>query len=389
MNMHSRKWVLSGVLLALATVLAAAVWMHRAAAVSENSTSTASQEEVERSTDTLRYSKNAPQLDFLQISKLRVYPEPLTGAFNAQLTYDDNFTARVYSPIAGRVVHIRTEMGRHVRAGDPLIVLNAPDYAQAVADNTKAEAERTLKRQTYARDLELLKVQGIARKDVEAAKADMLQANAEALRARARLRNLTAGTMNSKGEYVLRAPIAGIVSERAVSAGSEVRPDAANPLFVITDPKRLWLQIDLPESQLGKTRIGQPVSIEVDAYPGEVFPGKVTVIGEEMDPVTRRVNVRCEVMNQDEKLRPGMFARATPVANESIRLPRVPNTALITQGLYSYVFVENSPGVLQRRRVELGIQGSEYSYVTAGLHAGDQVVTSGALLLDSELSDSR
>lgn len=338
--------------------------------------------------DTLHYSADAPQLAFLQIKQVEALPEPLTEALNARITYDDNHTARVFSPIAGRVLSISTEMGQWVKAGDPLVVLDSPDFAQAVADSAKADSDLVHKQKAYERAKQLLEAQGIARKDVESAEADMQQAEAEARRAKARLKNLNTHSLNQRGEFTLRAPVAGIVSERLVSAGSEVRPDAASPLFVITDPRHLWLQIDLPERQLDKVRVGQPVFIEVDSYPGETFPGKISVIGETLDPVTRRIAVRCEITDAQQKLRPEMFARATPVADAKSRLPRIPNAALVTQGLYSYLFVEKAPGVLQRRRVTLAMQGSEYSYVKEGLQAGERVVTSGALLLNSELSGS-
>ena len=128
--------------------------------------------------------------------------------------------------------------------------------------------------------------------------------------------------------------------------------------------------------------------MEVDAYPGETFQGKVTVIGGAVDPLTRRIQVRCDIDNPLLKLKPEMFARVTPIAGEKFRLPRVPNAAIVTQGLYSYVFVEKSPGVLQRRRVTLSLQGIEYAYIREGLQEGERVVTSGALLLNSELGAS-
>ena len=372
---------------ALAVAALVAYWgLHQYA--SNAAPAAEAQGDAHASGDTLSFKPDAPQLAFLQVKEVQALPEPLTEALNARLAYDDNHTARVFSPISGRVLVIRTETGKWVKAGDPLVVLDSPDFSAAVADAAKADADVTHKREVYARSQKLLQVQGIARKEVEAARADMQQAEAEAVRAHAHLRNLNGSAMNAKGEFVLRAPISGLVSERLVSAGSEVRPDATTPLFVITDPKRLWLQIDLPERDIGMVHVAQPVFIEVDAYPGETFPGKVTVIGEALDPVTRRFSVRCDITDTRDKLRPEMFARATPVADERTRLPRVPNTALVTEGLYTYLFVEKAPGVLQRRRVTLGLQGSDYSYVKEGLHDGERVVTSGALLLNSELSGS-
>ena len=338
------------------------------------------------SADTLHFAADAPQLLFLNIQPAEAFPQPLVEALNARISYDDNHTARVFSPLAGRVVSIASEAGKQVKAGEPLLVLDSPDFALAESDNAKANADQIRKKDAYERAKQLYEFKGIARKDVELAEADWHQAEAEAQRTRARMKNLNSAAGNSAGQFVLRSPINGIISERQVSAGSEVRPDATTPLFVITDPRQLWVQVDLPERQLDKVKIGRAVAIEVDAYPGTTFIGKITVIAGALDPLTRRIQVRCEVENPALKLKPEMFARVTPIANRQSELPRVPNTALVTQGLFSFIFIEQSPGVLQRRRVSLDMQGSQYTYIKEGLHAGERVVTSGALLLNSELS---
>jgi membrane fusion protein, heavy metal efflux system len=337
--------------------------------------------------DTLRYDATAPQLTFLKIKPVESFPEPLAEPLNARIAYDDNRTARVFPPIAGRVVKIAVEAGQQVKAGDALLWIDAPDYALATSDSRKAEADLLRKKEAFERAKLLYEAKGMARKDLESAEADWHQAEAEAQRATARMQNLSANTDAAvEGRFVLRAPISGMVSERKVNAGSEVRPDANDPLFVITDTGRLWVMVDLPEQQLGKVKTGMPVSIEVDAYPEEAFRGRVTVVGGTLDPATRRVQVRCEVDNAQHKLMPEMFARVTPIADAKSGLPRVPNTALFTQGLYSFIFVEQTPGVLQRRRVALGMQGADFTYIKEGLRAGERIVTSGALLLNSELS---
>ena len=341
---------------------------------------------VQASGDTLKYPLDAPQLTFLQIKPVEAFPEPLVEPLNARIVYDDNHTARVFSPLAGRVIGIDAEVGKQVKTGDALLKIDSPDFASASSDGMKADADLLRKQQTYDRAKQLLEIKGIALKDYESAKADLNQAEAESLRTKAILRNLASHTTTTEGKFILRAPLAGIVSERQVNAGSQVRPDAANPLFVITQPQHLWVLVDLPERQLGKIKVGQPVLVEVAAYPDEVFHGKVTVIGESLNPVTRRVQVRCYVDNAQLKLKPEMFARVTPIADKQSDLPRIPNTALVTQGLYTYLFVEKTPGVLQRRRVLLATQDSDFSYVKEGLSPGEHIVTTGALLLNSELA---
>lgn len=341
---------------------------------------------LQKTSDTLHFDVNAPQLSFIKIAPVEFFPEPLVEPLNARIAYDDNHTARVFSPVSGRVVKILAETGMHVEKGEGVLELDAPDYAQAVSDASRADADLVRKKEAFERAKLIFEAQGMARKDLEGAEADSRQAEAEASRAHARLANMNGNPGKHPGQYILLAPHAGLVSERQVSAGSEVRPDAPNPLFVITDPSHVWVQVDLPEQQIGKVKVGQDVSVQVDAYPGDYFSGKVTAIAGALDPVTRRMQVRCEIENSHFKLKPEMYARVSPIADVHYRLPRIPNTAIVTQGLYSYVFVEREPGVLQRRKVVLGLQGHEESYVKEGLAAGERVVTVGALLLNAELA---
>jgi cobalt-zinc-cadmium efflux system membrane fusion protein len=148
----------------------------------------------------------------------------------------------------------------------------------------------------------------------------------------------------------------------------------------------LWAVIDLPEQDIAAVHMGQAISVEVDAYPNEQFNGKIVNVGAALDPATRRIQVRCSVDNSSQKLKPEMYARVTPLADAKNKLPRVANSALVNQGIHNYIFVEKEAGVLERRSVVLGLQGREFSYIKEGLSAGEKVVNSGALLLNSELS---
>ena len=184
----------------------------------------------------------------------------------------------------------------------------------------------------------------------------------------------------------MRSPISGVIADRKINPGSEVRPDAPDPLFLITDPAHVWVIIDLPERYLGKVRVGQVVSIEVDVYKGVDISGRIASVGEVLDPATRRIQVRCVVDNSRGLLKPEMFARVVPLSEERRKLARIPNSALVSEGLYSFVFVQKEPGVFEKRQVTLGLQGRDESYVKSGLAEGERVVASGALLLASELS---
>lgn len=330
----------------------------------------------------LRYPADAPQLSYLRIAAVESSQIPSLEPLQGHITYDEDATSRITAPIAGRVVQINAQVGDRVKAGQPLLTLDAPDFAQASADVRKAEADVHLKQSAFERAKTLFDGGVLAGKDFEAAKADIQQAKIELERAHARLRNLGS---NADNGFVLRTRIGGIVMDRQVNPGSEVRPDAAGALFVVSDPTRLWVNVEVPEKDLGKIHAGQHLRVESDAYPGESFDAEVLLIGKVLDPSTRRVVVRCRVENHAEKLKPEMYIRATPLGGEGM-LPHVPNDALLTEGVQNFLFVEKNPGVLEKRRVTLSYRGHEESYVASGLSAGERVVLSGALLLNTELS---
>ena len=334
--------------------------------------------------DALRYEPSSGQLSAIKVQEVKVFPVPLAEPLNGRVTFNENVTARVSSPISGRVVTLVAQIGDPVKAGDTLAVLDSPDLAAAVADLRKARADEARKKPALERARALFEAGVFARKDLETAEADERQAQAETERAAMRLRNL-APEGGEEGRYAVRAPIAGVIADRQLNPGMEVRPDLANPLFIITNPARLWVVIDLPERDLSKVAPGQPVSVQVDAWPDDRFPGRIEKIGEVIDPATRRVQVRCSLANPERKLRPEMYARVTLLADENRTAVRLPNTALVTEGLYSYVFVEQSPGVFKRRRVQLAVQDRDYSYVASGIEPAERVVVAGAVLLNSEL----
>lgn len=336
----------------------------------------------------LRIASGAPQLAYIKIEAVTAEPVPLSEPLNGRLAYDDNVTARVSAAVAGRIVKLLAQAGSAVRQGDLLALVDAPDFAQAVADSRRAESDLRTKQSAYERARMLADGGVMAKKDLEAADNDWQAAQAEAERARARYRNLDPGHAKSGNlaqQYGLRAPLAGVVTERQANPGSEVRPDQANPLFVVSDPTRLWAIAELAEKDLAKLRVGQSVTVLVDAYPEQRFPAKVKAIGDVLDPQTRRVQVRCEVANPKRLLKPEMFARVIPESDGPSR-PRLPNGALISEGLHTSVFVESSPGLIEKRRVKLAFRGQNESYVEEGVQVGERVVTAGALLLNAEMA---
>jgi cobalt-zinc-cadmium efflux system membrane fusion protein len=333
--------------------------------------------------------EDAAQLAFLKLETVSTAALPGSEPMNAKLSVAEDLTARVFPPLAGRVLSLQAAIGDTVKSGSALAIIDAPDFGQAIADAHKGDADNTRKRQALARAKILFDGEALARRDLEAAEADAHAASAEAERARLRLANLVpAGSRIDGQRLVLRAPLGGVVVDRQANPGTEVRADAANPLFVISDLRRLWLSIDLPEKAVAQARPGEAVNFTLDAYPGNDFSARIERVGAAVDPATRRIPVRAVVDNTDGRLKPEMFARATLNAPDAGQVVRLPVSAVLTGGIAAQVFVQVGPREFERRRVNIARQDAEFAYLTpdSPLKAGEVVVVRGALLLASELA---
>ena len=365
-----------------AAVVAYQLLLHQPATAAVKPTATAAAADP----DQLQFPRGAAQLAMIRAQVMPLVALPAGDSLNARVVYDEDATARLGVSVAGRVVAIKAAPGDQVHAGQVLAEIDSPDFGAALADLSKARADEERKRQVMERARALVPGEAIASKDWESAQADYLQARAETLRAEQRVRNINPRGDRAQGQRInLASPIDGVVAERSVTPALEVAPGMASPLFVLTNPRHLWLLIDVPESMLASVKLGVGVDVESDAFPGEHFKATITQLGQVIDPNTRRVAVRARLDNPDGKLLPEMFVRSTLLQAQGSAV-RVPNSALVNRGLYTYVFVQTAPGSFQRRQVRMLTHGGDASYLGEGVSGGDNIVTSGALLLDAEMS---
>ena len=332
----------------------------------------------------IHYEKNAPQLAYLKTAIVEVGQVPTTEALQGAIVYNDDLTSKITTPIAGRVTKIYAQIGDKVKMGQPLVMIDSPEFGQANADLMKSESDLTLKNQAFERSKTLYEGEVIAKKEFEAAAADLKQAEAEHQRALNRLKNYGVSKNNN---FILSTKVNGIVTERQVNPGSEVSTNSNTSLFVVTDPRHLWVNIEVPEKDLDKIHLKQHLKIETSAYPNESFQATVTTISKVLNPDTRRVMVRCTLENLDEKLKPEMYAYATPIDDE-LTMPHVVNDAVITEGVKNFVFVERSPGEIEKRLVKISYQGHKEAYISEGLREGERVIVTSTLLLNSEFTDN-
>src|SRR5215831_10293128 len=304
-----------------------------------------------------------------------------------RLVWDEDRTVRLFPPFSGRVVKILAKPGDIVTAGQPLAQLALPEFGQAQADARKSATDLALAERNLARVRELVANDVAAKKELQNAEAEYARARAESARALERVK-LYRGGENVDSVLALRSPIAGTVVERNINPGQELRPDQmasnAPALFVVTDPTRLWLQLDATERDLGALKTGMTVKVSSSAYPGETFAARINAVADFIDPQTRTIRVRGSLANPDRRLKGDMFVTA-----EFDAPPRpgvsVPANALFLSGNRHFVFVEEAPGRFARVAVKPEAESGGAIGVGNDLAPGQKVVVDGVLFLQQLL----
>lgn len=306
--------------------------------------------------------------------------------FNGRLVWDEDRTVRVFSPLGGRVQSIAARLGDAVGPGQTLAVVAAPDLGAAQSEARKAEQDDLLAKKGLARVTELVEAGVAPAKDLQAAQAEAVRAAADHARTQAKLLLYgAAGTADQR--YRLTTPIGGVVVERNLNAGQELRADAQpeRGLFVVSDPTRLWLVLDVSETDAGSVRVGAEVRIGATALGEDRITGRVTHVSDFVDPQTRTVKVRGTVENPARRVKAEMFVTAelkVPAARGYI----VPTRAVYLRGEQTYVFVDSGGGRYLRKPVKLGPTSNGHQVVREGLAAGEKVVVDGSLLLERLLA---
>jgi multidrug efflux pump subunit AcrA (membrane-fusion protein) len=177
------------------------------------------------------------------------------------------------------------------------------------------------------------------------------------------------------------SPMTGYVVERVALPNMYVQPETK--LYSITTLSDVWIYAAVFQNQIGQLRVGDPVTVTVDAYPGRTFPGRVDFIWEAIDPNTRTARVRCSFANPDRLLKLGMYVNVaiTPRPGRGLAIP---DTGVFRTGTHNVVFIDRGDGYLTPVEVELGPHVGHSFVVLKGLKAGERIVSSANFLIDSE-----
>lgn len=306
---------------------------------------------------------------------------------NGRVVWDEEHTVRVLPPLAGRVLSISVRAGDTVLPGQTLAMVSAPELGQAQADARKSGQDLAFAQKNLSR-IEELHAAGVApAKDLQAAQAELARTESERARAAARLALYGANSNEIDQRLALSSPIGGVVVERNLNPGQELRLDQPpeRAPFVVSDPARLWFVLDVSEADIRVLKAGLQVILRSPLLGDDTVTGRVAHIADSVDPQSRTVKVRGTVENKDRRLKAEMFVTAElNIANASGMV--VPAKAVFLRGDRNFVFIQSGEGVFTRQPVTLGTAFNGSQIVLDGLKPDDKIVVDGTLLLQRMLA---
>ncbi|TDH63000.1 efflux RND transporter periplasmic adaptor subunit [Dankookia rubra] len=341
----------------------------------------------------------------LRIEEMQLRDFRAERVAEGRIAYNEDRATPVFSPYNGRVVRVLARMGDAVKAGDPLMEVETTDLAGAANDllsaadaANKARATLDQAKREEARQVSLFSARAASQRDVEQARvaamgavADLRSAEASLSAGRDKLRVLGRSmeqiarieqTRMVDAVVPVPAPIGGTVTQRRVGPGQWLSTGASDPVFTIADLSTMWLVAAVRELDAPLIKVGQPVKVAVGALPDREFDARIIATSAGLDPSTRRMTVRAEVLDPDHLLKPEMFATFRISVGEEQRAVAVPVNALIYRGAEASVWVALDGNRFILRRVKTGIRSGDMVEVLDGLQPGEHVVTGGALFID-------
>jgi membrane fusion protein (multidrug efflux system) len=296
------------------------------------------------------------------VEAAKVIAAPLSEEVTAVGTLLSDEAVTVSSEIPGRLSEIHFQEGQPVEKGAALFTLDDSVYRAQLAD---AEAKLKLAEQTHKRTSTLFTNKYATAQSADESASNLAVSTAAVELARVQL---------EKAHIV--APFSGIVGLRHVSVGEYITAGQALVNLEAIDPVKADFRV--PEKFLPAIKVGQIISIKVDAFPGDGFDGKIYAIDPRLDVAGRSLLVRALVPNTDQRLRPGLFARVTVFLQLKEDALSVPEQAIVPQGDSQFVF-KIVDGKAKLTKVVIGTRREGRVEIVDGLAAGDEVVTAGQL----------
>jgi membrane fusion protein, heavy metal efflux system len=343
----------------------------------------------------------------IKIESARVAKEPVTLRVPGRIVLPDNASWRVGVLVEGRVESVFANLGDFVRKDQLLARMHSHEvhearaaYQMAVAERARLEAAQALSQKNYDRAQRLFTLKAASVQEVEQAKQELLNSQTAAVngttaleRERTHLEDTlgipadpSAAASSAELELIpIKSPADGYVLQKNLTPGATILP--STDAFIVGALQRLWMVASIPEDSLGQLHLEQTAIVTLQDA-NQTFPGRVTNLGQQSDPVTRLVPVRIDIANANNRLRPEMLATAQIAMGSSAPMLLVAQDAIQQVNGADVVFVRAAPDRFDVHPVRRGAVMGGRVQILEGIQPGDSIVTRGSFIVKSQLLKS-
>jgi cobalt-zinc-cadmium efflux system membrane fusion protein len=304
--------------------------------------------------------------------------------------FDNDQATSVLAPFSGPVSRLLVSLGDQVKKGDPLALVDSPDFASAVGAYGKAFATARTDRRLADLDKDLIEHHGVAQREADQAETDAVNAEADREAALQALISLQAdpqtikdiqnGKPLSHPGAMIRSPIVGTVVEKLITPG-ELLQAGSTPCFTVADLSRVWVTAQVFGSDLAAISRGDSAEVVSGVTPNN-FTGTVDNISALMDPDTRSVGVRVVVENPGDVLKKQMYVRVLIQSGEEGSGLLVPVSAILRDDeKLPFVYIALPHNSYARQHVTLGYRAADQYEIVAGLQTGNEIVVEGGIFV--------
>jgi cobalt-zinc-cadmium efflux system membrane fusion protein len=300
----------------------------------------------------------------------------------AEIAFNQNKLAQIAAPVGGIIQEVTADLGSQVCEKETV----AKIWSAAIAETV---AKAVLSHQTLEREQKLRATRVTSERDLQQAEAEH-RAACQQLRMLGFSEQEVDVLATKPLESVMlevRAPFAGELVERTAVRGALI--EAGKPLFTLADRSTMWAMLNLPESALARVKAGQTVELRVESLPGQMFTGKLTWIGAEVDERTRMARARAEVANPDGLLKANMFAQARILTRTAEGALLLPASAIQNVESRPMIFVKLADDLFEARVVRVGARFDDRLEIVEGLKPHEPVAVAHSYPLKSALLISR
>ena len=310
---------------------------------------------------------------------------------SGKIAFNEDKVSRIFPMVSGHVTEVKVSLGDYVEKDKVLAVIRSADMANYFNEYKSSQSELAIAEKN-------LEVTGSMRSSGVSSEKDYMVAQNEYQKALAEYKKIkevlaingsSFPASDSTGSgYVIKAPISGFVVEKNVTVGMDLRPDANDNLFTISDLKELWATANVYESDISKIKVGSDAEVVTLSYPDKNFTGKIERISNILDPETKLMNVKIGLRNSEYDLKPGMFAHIVIRFPADKKMLAVKTNSIIFDDNKSYLLHFRTKCDITVKQVTILKSFNDISFIDGdSLHEGDLTVDRTSLFIYTALKN--